>query len=258
MVKNYFAGNIAAGLYAESRPPFHSNTLSRVKNFLQINHKFKNALDVACGTGLSTRALTALAKNVWGTDISPEMLQFAQHDKNIHYAIAPAEKQPFPNAFFDLVTVSSGVHWFNIDNFLFEANRVLNSQGWLVIYENHFIAEMKGNENFANWYQNNYIKKFPSPPRNNNYDWSGYNLACKGFRLLKEDKFKNELLLNKSQLIKYFITQTNIIAAVENSAMSFDEIKSWLNDELSAFFADDTSAYSIYYGNWIKYLKKTM
>jgi ubiquinone/menaquinone biosynthesis C-methylase UbiE len=146
---NYFHPKAAAERYLKGRPDFHSNTIKHIKDYLRLDKKLNNALDVACGTGLSTKALLKIATNVFGTDISQEMLKLALQPDKINYAVAPAEQQPFADNTFDLITVSSGVHWFDIDKFLIEANRLLKSKSWLVLYENHFISEMVGNDNFA-------------------------------------------------------------------------------------------------------------
>jgi len=60
------------------------------------------------------------------------MLRYAPHNDRIHYTLTPAEQLPFETGFFDLLTVSSGVHWFDIERFIAEARRVLKSKGWLV------------------------------------------------------------------------------------------------------------------------------
>jgi len=51
--------------------------IEKVRAFLLRDDKVKDALDVACGTGLSTRALKVLARNIIGADISSEVLQQA-------------------------------------------------------------------------------------------------------------------------------------------------------------------------------------
>ena len=253
---NFFGSGIAAEKYATGRPDFHANTISRVRDFLSINGKLPKALDIACGNGLSTKALLPLADKVYGTDISKEMLNRAHEKEKIHYAIATAEKQPFDNGVFDLITVSSGVHWFNIGPFLMEANRLLKNKGWLVIYENFFAGEMEGRDEFKNWVNDVYLQRFPSPPRNKNYDWSVSNLRSINFTIHMPENFKNQVTFNRMQLINYFATQSNIIVAVENGKFTYAEIEQWLDEELSAYFDDETTTRIVYYGNWIKYLQK--
>lgn len=253
---NYFIPKSVAERYAKGRPDFHDNTIKYVKNFLQLDSKLDKALDIACGTGLSTKTLLPIATTIFGTDTSQEMLNFAQQTEKINYLIAPAEQQPFENHEFDLITVSSGVHWFDIDKFLNEANRLLKSKSWLILYENYFISEMAGNEKFNDWFPNVYLKKFPSPSRNDNYDWTKENLNKKNFHFITEAKFKNTVTFNKKQLALYFTTQSNIIAAVESGQITYKEAESWLDNELTSFFDNDETERTINYGNWIKFLQR--
>lgn len=253
---NYFYSKAAAERYSKGRPDFHGNTIKHIKDYLHLNKKLNNALDIACGTGLSTKALLEIATNVYGTDSSQEMLNFASlHDK-IQYSIASAEKQPFANNKFDLITVGSGVHWFNIDRFLMEVNRLLKSKSWLVLYENHFISEMVGNDRFTNWFPTVYLKEFPSPPRNNAYPWTNENLITKNLNFVTEERFSNPVTFNKKQLALYFTTQSNIIAAVERGQTTYKQVEKWLNHELASFFDNDNMIQIINFGNWIKYIQR--
>jgi ubiquinone/menaquinone biosynthesis C-methylase UbiE len=246
----------AAERYSKGRPDFHGNTVKHVKNYLHLDKKLDKALDIACGTGLSTKALLEIATHVYGTDISQEMLKLALHTDKINYSIAPAEQQPFADSYFDLITVSSGVHWFDIDKFLSEANRLLKSKSWLVLYENHFIAEMIGNSDFIDWFPNVYLKKYPSPPRNNSYSWINENLHQKNFNFMVEEKFKNAIKFNKKQLSLYFTTQSNIISAVEKNETTYQQVEDWLDKELASFFDNDDTEQTINYGNWIKFIQR--
>lgn len=253
---NYFESKYTAERYAKGRPYFHSNTIERIKVFLQLNKKLGQALDIACGTGLSTQALLDIAQRVYGTDTSEEMLRLARHPDKINYSIAVAEQQPFPDQAFDLITVCSGVHWFNIDAFLAEACRIVKSQGWLILYDNFFLSEMKDMVEFHTWFPEVYLAKFPSPARNDSYDWSSEHMNLKNFILQKEEVFNNEISFLKEELILYFTTQSNISSVVESLAYSYAEIEDWLNMELSQFFPDPREKRTLYYGNKIQYLQK--
>ncbi len=256
LTMNYFNPKTAAERYSKGRPDFHSNTIMHVKDYLHPDKKLDKALDIACGTGLSTKALLEIATHVYGTDISEEMLKLASETDKINYSVAPAEQQPFDDNIFDLITVSSGVHWFDIDKFLAEANRILKSKSWLVLYENYFISEMVGNDKFTNWFPDIYLKKFPSPPRNSAYAWTNENLNPKNFNFISEERFKNSVTLTKKQLVLYFTTQSNIIAAVERKQTTYDQVENWLDHELASFFDNDDTTRTINYGNWIKYIQR--
>lgn len=184
------------------------------------------------------------------------MLNLALESDKINYSVASAEQQPFVDNYFDLITVCSGVHWFDIDKFLQETNRLLKSKSWLVLYENYFISEMIDCESFKEWFPNVYLKKYPSPLRNDKFDWTNENLNPKNFNLVMEEKFKNPFTYNRKQLTLYFTTQSNIIAAVEKGNTTYEEVERWLDKELSAFFDNDTTTKIVNYGNWIKFIQR--
>jgi ubiquinone/menaquinone biosynthesis C-methylase UbiE len=253
---NYFNPKTAAERYAKGRPDFHSNTIKHIKDYLHLEQKVDKELDIACGTGLSTKALLDIGKNLFGTDTSAEMLDYALRRESIQYAVATAEDQPFPDNHFDLITVSSGVHWFDIEKFLVEANRLLKTKAWLVLYDNYFISEMVGNDNFTNWFPNVYLKKYPSPARNINFSWTNENLTPRNFNFVTEERFKNAFTFNKKQLVLYFTTQSNVIAAVERKETTYEQVEDWLDRELSAFFPNEDMTQTINYGNWIKFIQR--
>lgn len=52
----------------------------------------------------------------------------------ITYAVSTAETTSFPNNFFDLICVEQVLHWFDIDNFFKEADKVLKNNGILAVF----------------------------------------------------------------------------------------------------------------------------
>ncbi len=253
---NYFSPKAAAERYATGRPDVHDYSIEQVRSYLQLHHKLENALDVACGTGLSTKALLAITDNVYGTDMSAEMLAFAPHRDIIHYALAPAEQQPFPSGFFDLVTVSSGVHWFDISRFLEEAHRLLRSCGWLVLYENYFNSAIEGVADFRQWHTEVYSAKFPAPPRNNKFEWTDERLRPFGLSYITEIRSSYSVPMTLQQLAVYFTTQSNVIARAEAGETTYEEVEEWLVRELSAFFPADGGVMDVGYGNWVKIIQR--
>jgi ubiquinone/menaquinone biosynthesis C-methylase UbiE len=252
---NYFAPKNAAERYAVGRPDFHQNTINKVANYLNIHEKLPIALDIACGTGLSTKALLPIANQVFATDISDEMLLLAYPNSAITYQKMSAENLDFLSESIDLITVSSGVHWFDIDRFLQEAHRVLRPNAHIVLYENYFISKMENTPAFDAFFSK-YLEKYPSPPRNNDYNWRTENLISKGLMMTNEDEFENPIVFTKAELILYFTTQSNITAAVEQGNTTYEDVEAWLNEALKPFFETENTLKTIFYGNWIKYLKR--
>jgi ubiquinone/menaquinone biosynthesis C-methylase UbiE len=252
---NYFAPQTAAERYAKGRPDVHTYSIDQIGSFLQLGNKLDRVLDIACGTGLSTKALLSIGQNVYGTDISLEMLHYAPCKDIIHYALSPAEKQPFNDHFFDLITVSSGVHWFDIDKFLPEACRLLKSRSHLVLYENYFDSAIEGAENFKAWCIAVHYQRFPSPPRNK-YEWTEEKVRPAGLTYITEWRSSYSIPMTKQQLACYLTTQSNVIAQVEAGKTSYRKVESWLNRELDPFFASAELPRQVRFGNWIKFLQR--
>ena len=162
---SYFDAQTAARRYADGRPYFHPRIIWRIRQRLPAAWPVPRALDVACGTGLSTVALKPLAREIVGMDISAEMLRLAPADPQISYVVAPAEDLPFPDAHFDLVTVCAALHWLDAQEFFGEARRVLRAGGHMVIYDHAFNSTMEGNPAFHSWLKRVYRKAYPWPPR---------------------------------------------------------------------------------------------
>src|SRR5581483_8760750 len=144
---NLFLHRSAAQRYASARPYFHPLVTERILAFAGLAH-FTAALDVACGTGQSARALAEIAERVEAVDVSAEMIAEAQPHERVHYQVAPAERMPFGDAAFDLATVGLAFHWFDQPAFLAEAGRVLKPGSWLVVYTSGFNGEMEENASF--------------------------------------------------------------------------------------------------------------
>ena len=85
------------------RPYHHERTVRRALG----DWRPGSALDVACGTGLSTRALAALGIPVPGPDVAAAMVARARADTGLPYAVGSGEALPVADGAVELVTVGS-------------------------------------------------------------------------------------------------------------------------------------------------------
>jgi len=134
MKTEHWSNRGAAERYAKGRPQYQHQVIRRVREFLKIQGQLPRALDVACGTGLSSIALKEIAQRIAACDVAHDMVSVATSDPQVDYLIARAEATPFATACFDLVTVSSAFHWFDFDRFRRELIRVLRPGGYAVVY----------------------------------------------------------------------------------------------------------------------------
>ena len=97
----------------------------------------KVVLDVGCGTGVLASAAADIAGDdgVTGTDINPEMLEVAVHQRpTIDWLQAPAEDLPFADASFDTVVSQFALMFFDSRaKGLAEMWRVLKPGGTLLV-----------------------------------------------------------------------------------------------------------------------------
>lgn len=83
------------------------------------------AWDCATGNGQAATELAKVFTRVVGTDASQAQVSEAEAVDNVKYLVAPAEKVPLESASVDLVTVAQALHWFDVDRFHLEVQRVL-------------------------------------------------------------------------------------------------------------------------------------
>ena len=123
---NPFVGASVGSRYAKSRPVFHGQVTWLISDRLGTHRR---ALNVGCGTGLSTRSLTGVSASVVGVDASQGMLHAAAPADGARFVLGAAEWLPFEDASFDLATTSSSIHWIAKEQFLPELARVLTEPG---------------------------------------------------------------------------------------------------------------------------------
>lgn len=88
-------------------------------------------LDMACGTGLATRAAAAAGVRVTGVDFSPAMIVMARGlHPGLDFQTGDAEDLPFREASFDTVIANFGIHHVErAERAMAEAHRVLRRGG---------------------------------------------------------------------------------------------------------------------------------
>ncbi|MVO09037.1 bifunctional demethylmenaquinone methyltransferase/2-methoxy-6-polyprenyl-1,4-benzoquinol methylase UbiE [Flavobacterium sp. TP390] len=116
------------------------------KKVLQLvaNTKPETILDIATGTGDLAILMTKTdAKEIIGLDISAGMLEIGKQkinekklDHKITMVLGDSENIPYPDSYFDAITVAFGVRNFeNLEKGLAEILRVLKPNGIFVILE---------------------------------------------------------------------------------------------------------------------------
>jgi ubiquinone/menaquinone biosynthesis C-methylase UbiE len=146
--------------------PLRQSELAKIKNLLRNSFRNKSVLEVACGTGYWTEAVTQSADNIIAIDNSEEMLEVAKA-KNI--------KTPFINDnAYTLNNVTDEFNgglanfWFShipknqINAFLNTFHKKLRPNSTIImtdnIYDEEFGGELIERENDENTYKNRTLK----------------------------------------------------------------------------------------------------
>lgn len=145
-----FEGKEHASLYQKYRFSLPPEMQKLVLSYLEEKKgkPFVLAADVGCGTGQTTCVLAPHFQKVVGTDISEAQIKEAKKmssPPNVSFLVSPAEELPFEDASVDLVIASSAAHWFNIEKFMKEADRVLKPRGCMALltYTSHLGVHAK-------------------------------------------------------------------------------------------------------------------
>ncbi len=251
---NYFDMSIDGKRYAQARPDIHPTAIEKIRLVVGVGEQLTRVLDVGCGTGQSTIALTEIASSIVGIDPSTNMLTQAAPHPNINYCVSTAEGIPFSDTVFDLITSAQSFHWFDHDAFLSESSRVLRVPGWLVIYTSWFTSEMKEDPSFSRWFKSEYLGRFPTPPRNRTA--VNEEIASKhGYIFSAEDGFSNELEMSIDRFVDYQLSTTNMIAAVEQGMVEYDDAAKWLHRSIEPYFSSNSKRTFLFWGK-ILYLEK--
>jgi SAM-dependent methyltransferase len=140
LVQQQFGAHAAA--YTSSAPHARGESLTRIVEVAAPQPHW-SALDIATGAGHVAAALAPRVASVIASDVTPEMLEQAgmlaarRGLANMTTAVADAERLPFPDARFDLVTCRIAPHHFrDVPRFVAEARRVLRPGGTFALVDN--------------------------------------------------------------------------------------------------------------------------
>ncbi len=207
---NPFAAVGVGTRYTRGRPYHHPRALQRILAMLDVT-RVECALDVACGTGMSTRALMDVAATVIGADRSPEMLASAVGAVDANFVRTAAEQLPFADRAFDAVTVCSGLHWFDQPRFFAEVHRLLHPDGWVALYDHYFIGEMVDVPAFAEWTRVAF-ERYPLPPRTTQVGDPAAETPS-GFEKVGDEFFTDDIDMTQEELVDYELSISALIAA---------------------------------------------
>lgn len=193
------------------------------------------------------RPLTSIATTVVGVDVSSDMLRLAARTESVSYVLSGAERLPFIEGAFELVTLCSAIHWLK-PSALMQLHRVLAAGGMLVVYDVWFPAEMEGVPAFAGWMQDALEPRYPSIAKNRHEPEA---MIEAGFRLDRRDDLRYEVPMRPEQLVDYLMTHSERIAAIDERRETERQQRAFLSEGLAPFF-EETVVRQLVFGIWVE------
>lgn len=220
---NPFAA-IADG-YAKHRPPVHQPILQRaLAHWPQPIHR---ALDIGCGSGISTLALANFAQQRIGIEPAATMLEAAAAlNPAAKFLLGSAESVPLPDCSADLITAAGALNYADLTRFFPEAHRLLAPHGALLVYD-----FSTGNRRGSDWITH-FVERYPWAP-NEAQALNPAILAAQaiGFTLHHSEQFPIALPLTRHFYVQYMLTETNVAHAVRQGT-TLPEIHAWIHQTL--------------------------
>lgn len=247
--KAFDSKRIAQG-YAR-RPWLHKSVIEQLKKDCSLpkDYMFKNGLDVGCGAGLSTKALRLICDKVTGTDIAESMVEVCDEiygtDPSYSFYAAKAEETRIPNKKYDIVTAAGCINWVDEKKFMNNMAEVLDDNGLVVIYDFGITDKMVGNDDYTGWYRDEYLSRFPKPPRKEN-KWTQADLID-GFLMEKQTEYDMEYAFTLDKFVDFMLIQSNVNAQIESGSAGADEIRKWMMESLTPVF-DGREWQLVFYG----------
>lgn len=189
----YDSERVARG-YALHRPPVHEAILGQVGL-----KRVARALDVGCGAGRSKHALKPYAGAVFG--LEPNWNMARRHIELT--VVARAERLPFKDRSFQLITAAGVLNYVDNSLFLPEAARVLEPGGMLLIYD----CSTGSHPKLAGWLEE-FRERAPDDP-DYEMDPRELDFAAAGLRLESYQEFQVGMEMSLDAYHKYMLTETD-------------------------------------------------
>lgn len=127
--QDHFSGH--ADTYAASRPTYPPELFAWIA---ATAPRCDHVLDCGTGNGQAAVALAEHFEAVTAIDPSSSQIEAAVAHPKVTYHVAPGEEAPVADGSVDALTVAQALHWFDLDAFGRETQRVLRPGGLLAAW----------------------------------------------------------------------------------------------------------------------------
>jgi ubiquinone/menaquinone biosynthesis C-methylase UbiE len=191
-----------ASRYSAFRPIYPAALFDYLAGLCAEHHA---VWDCACGTGQASLALAERFDSVVATDASPQQLAAAPLHPKVLYRVARAEDSGLVAGSVDLITVAQALHWFDLDAFYREVNRVLKQSGVIAVWTYGTLhVEGTGVDHMVQDYYHRVVGPYWPPERQLVED--GYRTLPFPFAEISSAAFAMEESWDRARLMGYLRT----------------------------------------------------
>ncbi len=234
-----------ANIYRNSRPTYPQDLYEFVTGLCSNKTV---AWDCATGNGQCAVALADYFEKVEATDASASQIENAIAHPKVNYRVATAYSSGLKNASADLITVATAAHWFEIDKFYAEADRVLKPGGALAIWSYGGCTVNEQVDEALHKLSHNILADYWSPEI-----WKiwrdKYQTLPFPYRLTESPQFTSKLNWNLQQLINYLNSWSGVQNYKNANAKNPVDI---IEDELANIWGEPDMLKPVY---WRLYMK---
>ena len=237
--------NEKSEFYNKYRPNYSNELVDCIVS--ELNSLDDCIADIGCGTGIFTKQLVERNCKVIGIEPNLEMYEKAKNNlPGIKVINSTSEDTTLDSNSINIITVAQALHWFNIDEFVKEAKRILKQDGKIAIVynivddskdvvkefkyihenycENHNNHNRNFDELFESIFGDNYIlKEFSNNQKYTYEEFMGYESSM-SYSLTKEDNRYNEYIESLNNLFNKY-SKDGILELPMNSKLAFGKIK---------------------------------
>ena len=201
MLNNVQTFGIDSDKYAKFRPKYPKDFYDFLLQHVPTKDKM---WDCACGNGQVAIDMVDHFNQIYATDINRNQLDNAFKHPKINYSLQKAEKTDFPNHFFDLICVAQALHWFDMEAFFNETDRVLKKGGILAVFAYGFFHTNSETDTLLE--KNLYLKIKDYWSDRNQLVINKFAGISFPFNEIKSPLFEIHLAWNLSDMISYIKT----------------------------------------------------
>jgi ubiquinone/menaquinone biosynthesis C-methylase UbiE len=167
--------------YAKARPSYPQEAVDYVCSLAKPNAVFA---DIGAGTGKWTQLIAIRGYRIFAVEPNDDMRKELENTlapvSNVHILKGSDENTNLPTQSIDIITVAQALHWFNLEKFRKECERILKPGGKVIAVYNinpegssPKLSKLSTDE----FYENPIIKEFDNPIYFNRDEWTNYRLS---------------------------------------------------------------------------------